>query len=184
MKEVLEQPSDVHRDLGARERRGGVRGRLRQHRDCALVRPQAACDLEQAVACAGVVGVDGHEPRERLERRGVVAQALVAQLGDTTKEIASLFGRTRRLEADLEHANELGDVVALGVDPLEHRRGAGARRGDVEQLLDEVARFVVGRSVKASVPRRSLIASASSAGAAASLARSNAARRSHRASAA
>ena len=112
------------------------------------MRAEAARDLEHPLARPRVVGVERQEPREGLERPGVVAQALVAQLGDAPEQLAPLVRAGRELEVDLEHAHELRDLVALGVHGLEDDRRARAQLRHVEDLLDELARLAVrcGRS--------------------------------------
>ncbi len=138
---VLAEARDVHQDLGAGDRRArGGRGRREDARR-ALVCAEAARDLEHPLTRPGVVGVEREQARERLEGAGVVAQPLVAQLGHAAEQVAPLVGLRRELEVDLEHAHELGDLVAARVDGLEHDRRARAELRHVEDLLDELARL-------------------------------------------
>lgn len=83
-------------------------------------------------------GIERQEARERVERTGVVAQTLVAELGDPPEEIPSLVDGLCELEIDLEHAHEVGHLVALRVHRLEHNRRARPQVRDIEDLLDEL----------------------------------------------
>ncbi len=138
---VLAEAREVHQDVGARHGRGPGGGGGGEHARGALVRREAPGDLQGALAGARVVGVERQEPRERLERAGVVAQALVAQVGHAAEQIAPLVGAGRELEVDLEDAHELGHLVSGGVDGLEDDRRARAQRRHVEDLLDELPRL-------------------------------------------
>ena len=105
------------------------------------MRARAPGDVEQALARVLVARREGHEARVRVERPRVVAEPLVAQLGDAAAELAPLVLRHLGLEAHLENAHEIAHLVARRVDALEDDGGARAQGGHVEALLDQLARL-------------------------------------------
>ena len=102
-------------------------------------------DLEQALPRVFVSRDEGDEARERLEGPRVVAEPLVAQLGDPAQELATISRFRHRLQADLEHAHEIAHVIPREVHALEHHGRTRPQRRHVEALLDDVARLAPGR---------------------------------------
>src|SRR5262249_62263532 len=85
-----------------------------------------------------VLGLERDELGEGGERAVVVAEALVAQDADPPEQLAPLPLVCRAFAPDLEHADELADLVAHLVHMLEDARRAEPELADLEEPLDEL----------------------------------------------
>ena len=130
---------DLGEELGARLGRLGVLGGDEHHLGGVVETIEPLRDLQIARASLDVARRERQQARVGLEGALVVGEALVAQLGDAPKQIAALDVVGHELEADLEDANEVAHLLALGVDALQDDGGSLPEVRMREALLDELA---------------------------------------------
>ena len=149
IEQVLVHLGDRHQDLafglgctrGSRSRQQDPRGLL-------MCRDPPG-DVEQAGAGLLVVRCERHELAVSVERRDVLVQPVIAELGDAAQELHARFVvvRSQRLEAHVEHPHEVPRLVDRGVHGLERDGSTRAKLWLRQALLGEIAGLPASRIV-------------------------------------